>query len=186
MNLKHNKVRYNYSDLSDSELDKNITDLTVAIQHYKAEIEQLDASNLEKAEFLSRRVIECDQLIADLEAEKADRCPKELSQQVVTFQIDITEEQKAQIIEQARSIVLQDIRPKWVDVDVKLPPTEETVIVTLYEDNCDNPYYIESTGWYYNGMWVVDNEVNGKVVAWIPLPKPWRPGEDIVKWGQDV
>lgn len=37
------------------------------------------------------------------------------------------------------------------------PPEDETVIVTVKDDTADRPYYYTSTGWYFKGLWVVDN-----------------------------
>ena len=52
------------------------------------------------------------------------------------------------------------------------PPPEETVIVSIKDDTADGPYYYTSTGWYYKGIWVVDNEVNNQVNGWKNLPEP--------------
>lgn len=52
------------------------------------------------------------------------------------------------------------------------PPPEKTVIVSIKDDTADRPYYYTSTGWYYKGIWVVDNKVNNQVNGWMELPKP--------------
>lgn len=52
------------------------------------------------------------------------------------------------------------------------PPPGETVIVSVKDDTADKPYYYSSTGWYFKGIWVVDNEVNNQVNGWMELPKP--------------
>ena len=53
------------------------------------------------------------------------------------------------------------------------PPEDETVIVTVKDDTADRPYYYTSTGWYFKGLWVVDNAPGRQVIAWKPLPKPF-------------
>ena len=52
-------------------------------------------------------------------------------------------------------------------------PLEDAVIVTVKDDTADRPYYYTSTGWYYKGLWVVDNAPGRQVIAWKPLPKPF-------------
>ena len=52
------------------------------------------------------------------------------------------------------------------------PPSEETVIVSIKDDTADRPYYYSSTGWYYKGIWIVDNEVCTQVNGWMTLPEP--------------
>ena len=54
------------------------------------------------------------------------------------------------------------------------PPSEETVIVSIKDELADRAYYYTSTGWYYKGIWVVDNEVNNQVNGWMDLPEPLK------------
>ena len=54
------------------------------------------------------------------------------------------------------------------------PPSEKTVIVSIKDDTADRPYYYTSTGWYYKGIWVVDDEVNNQVNGWMDLPEPLK------------
>ena len=61
------------------------------------------------------------------------------------------------------------------DVWRKDPPlSEETVIVSIKDDTIVGDYYYTSTGWYYKGIWVVDNEVNNQVNGWMDLPEPLK------------
>lgn len=54
------------------------------------------------------------------------------------------------------------------------PPDDEEVIITVYDDSGDSPSYDTYTGWHFNGVWIVNNErICGRVVAWMPLPKPY-------------
>lgn len=55
----------------------------------------------------------------------------------------------------------------------KKPPQQELVIVSIKDDTSDKPYYYTACGWYFNGIWVVDNDVCMMVNAWMPLPKPF-------------
>ena len=55
-----------------------------------------------------------------------------------------------------------------------IPPSEETVIVSIKDELADRAYYYTSTGWYYKGIWVVDNEVNNQVNGWMDLPEPLK------------
>jgi len=52
------------------------------------------------------------------------------------------------------------------------PPEQEEVIVSIYDDNGDLPFSYTTTGWYFKGNWVVDNQICYDVVAWAPLPEP--------------
>ena len=54
------------------------------------------------------------------------------------------------------------------------PPSEETVIVSIKDERADRAHYYTSTGWYYKGIWVVDNEVNNQVNGWMDLPEPLK------------
>lgn len=55
----------------------------------------------------------------------------------------------------------------------KEPPFHEDLIVTIYDDSGDSPYYYTAPAWCVNEIWIVDNEVPmGTVVAWQYLPKP--------------
>ena len=51
------------------------------------------------------------------------------------------------------------------------PPSEKTIIVSIKDDTADRPYYYTSTGWYYKGIRVVDDEVNNQVNGWMDLPE---------------
>lgn len=64
---------------------------------------------------------------------------------------------------------------RWIETENQLPSNDEIVIVTLYDDSRDYPYFETSLGWHWKGMWVVDNEICRKeVIAWMPLPKPYK------------
>lgn len=64
----------------------------------------------------------------------------------------------------------------WVLCSDRLPSSEESVIVTCYDNSGDTAFDYTSCGWVTrNGeYWIVDNEINPYVVAWAPLPKPYK------------
>lgn len=69
---------------------------------------------------------------------------------------------------------ISDAIPKWISVDKRLPKAEENVLVTVKDNSADSPIYHTSVGWYYKGIWVVENEVSYQVIAWMPFPEPYR------------
>lgn len=52
------------------------------------------------------------------------------------------------------------------------PQTQEKVIVSCRDESGDSLYNYTSVGWYYDGIWVVDNELCFCVIAWMELPNP--------------
>ena len=68
---------------------------------------------------------------------------------------------------------------RWIPVSEALPPSVELVNVSCHDDSGDTAFDYTSCGWITtNGeYWIVDNEINSFVVAWMPLPKPWK-GEE--------
>lgn len=67
-----------------------------------------------------------------------------------------------------------DVTSKWIPVEERLPKAEVKVLVTVKDDSADSPIYYTSVGWYYQGIWVVENEVPHQVTAWMPLPKSYK------------
>ena len=70
-----------------------------------------------------------------------------------------------------------DATPKWISIEERLPKAEENVLVTVKDDSADSPIYYTSVGWYYKGIWVVENEVSHQVIAWMPRPEPYKEDE---------
>ena len=64
-------------------------------------------------------------------------------------------------------------RDGWTDWEDSIPPSGE-LIVTVYEDNCDNPYYYTTSAWYQADFWIKDNDILNSVVAWKKFPKPCK------------
>lgn len=55
-----------------------------------------------------------------------------------------------------------------------MPLSDEEVIVSIHDDRGDTSYDYTTSGWYFDGVWIIDNERGYNVVAWQPLPKPWK------------
>lgn len=69
---------------------------------------------------------------------------------------------------------ISDATPKWIPVEERLPKAEVKILVTVKDDSADLPIYYTSVGWYYKGIWVVENEVSHQVIAWMPRPEPYK------------
>lgn len=72
------------------------------------------------------------------------------------------------------------VMPQWTPVVKKLPDKYTTVIVSCVDNSGDTSFSYTACG-YWVGLlpdddpaWIVDGEVNYHVVAWMPLPKPYR------------
>ena len=65
--------------------------------------------------------------------------------------------------------------PDWIPCSSGVMPRDnDDVIVSIYDDRGDRPDEYTAVGWYGDGHWIVDNEFRYDVVAWMPLPKPYR------------
>jgi hypothetical protein len=64
--------------------------------------------------------------------------------------------------------------PKWIPCSERLPEDDRTKVVTLANGNAE-------AGYYSNGdWWCVGDSINlenPKVIAWMPLPKPYEVDE---------
>ena len=65
---------------------------------------------------------------------------------------------------------------KWILTNQKLPWDDTDVIVTIYDDSGDTPWSYTSKGFYISKgeCWIVDNEIHHDIIAWMPLPEPYR------------
>ena len=63
---------------------------------------------------------------------------------------------------------------KWIPVSERLPIND--VIVSVLDNSGDTPYRFTSVGWCTpdGQYWVVDNEMCNGVIAWMPLPEPYK------------
>ena len=64
---------------------------------------------------------------------------------------------------------------QWIPCNERLPSGQENVIVTIYDDHSDTPWEYTTNAWHIDGVWIADNDiVCGSVIAWMPLPQPWK------------
>lgn len=76
-------------------------------------------------------------------------------------------------------------RPKaeyqWIPCSERLPHgfCSDLVNVSIHDDSGDTPFDYTSCGWVISDgeYWIVDNEINNHVIAWMPLPEPYRAEE---------
>ena len=74
---------------------------------------------------------------------------------------------------------MDDYCYEWIPVNERLPEECKEVLVTVKDDSADSPLYYTAVGWYYAGIWVVEDAVCHQVIAWMKPPKPYREGEQI-------
>ena len=65
---------------------------------------------------------------------------------------------------------------KWIQCSERLPEAQTGVIVSCTDDSGDTKFRYTSSGWVTTDKeyWIVDNEINNFVVAWMPLPEVYR------------
>lgn len=68
--------------------------------------------------------------------------------------------------------------PQWIPCSERLPhgSCSDLVNVSIHDDSGDTPFDYTSCGWVTTDgeYWIVDNEINNHVVAWMPLPEPYK------------
>lgn len=70
----------------------------------------------------------------------------------------------------------------WIPVEDGLPEEGEEVEVTIEEmaDSAGGMRYYTKTAWVQEERWVIKrNPYNPRVIAWRPLPKPYKPKKAI-------
>ena len=58
---------------------------------------------------------------------------------------------------------------KW---RVDEPPDQEELLVSIHDDSGDLPFDYTTSGWYFKGNWIVDNQICYHVAAWAFMPPP--------------
>ena len=86
---------------------------------------------------------------------------------------DITEELDEKIFSE---VVAKPTISEWIPVTERLPEGRTEVIVSCHNDSGDRSYDYTSYGWITTDReyWIVDNEQNDYVIAWQPLPEPYK------------
>ena len=71
---------------------------------------------------------------------------------------------------------------QWIPCSERLPhgSCSDLVNVSIHDDSGDTPFYYTSCGWVTTDgeYWIVDNEINNHVIAWMPLPEPYEVRSD--------
>ena len=64
----------------------------------------------------------------------------------------------------------------WIPVTERLPENNEWYIVTILDEHGDTPHRYSDYGWYLKQIdgWIIDSELRTDVIAWMPLPKPYK------------
>lgn len=64
---------------------------------------------------------------------------------------------------------------QWIPCSERLPHYSETVIVSILDDTGDYNLNYTDVGWItHDGTWIVDNDENNMVTAWMPLPESYN------------
>lgn len=75
----------------------------------------------------------------------------------------------------------ESLKPQWwIPVTERLPNSSETVIVSVCDETGDTRFDYSAHGWVTTDKeyWIVDDEINNYVVAWMPLPEPYKRGAE--------
>ena len=65
---------------------------------------------------------------------------------------------------------------QWIPCSERLPKYDDWVIITILDESGDTPSKYTDFGWYLEAAscWIVDAEQRTDVVAWMPLPEPYK------------
>lgn len=66
--------------------------------------------------------------------------------------------------------------PQWIPCSFAMPKGQDEVIVSCHDDSGDTPFDYVSYGFTTTDgeYWIVDNEINNYVIAWMLLPEPFK------------
>ena len=73
---------------------------------------------------------------------------------------------------------MNEVNDDWIPVEDGLPEEGEEVEVTIEEmaDSASGMRYYTKTAWVQEERWVIKrNPCNPRVIAWRPLPEPYKP-----------
>lgn len=67
---------------------------------------------------------------------------------------------------------------RWIPVAKQLPKNDDWVIVTVLDESGDTLCLYTDFGWYLEAAdcWIIGSEQRNDVIAWMPLPTPWKAG----------
>ena len=66
---------------------------------------------------------------------------------------------------------LSSEEPQWIPCSEKLPEDDMSKVVTLANGNAEVGYYSNGDWWCVGDKFTLENQT---VIAWMPLPKPYR------------
>lgn len=127
------------------------------------------------------------------------RILEEIDREVEEYmEIDFGDEYNAGIKDMAKmskKIIEKHMNDDWIPVEERLPEVDEDTEETIEDDDC--PEYIvtirgatESTTLKYSpdGTWFDENGYVYDVIAWRPLPGPYRPVDKTAapNWREDM
>lgn len=72
-----------------------------------------------------------------------------------------------------------DITDGWILCSERLPKNDDWVIVTILEELGDTLCRYTDFGWYLEAAncWIIAAEKRTDVMAWMPLPEPYKGGD---------
>lgn len=75
---------------------------------------------------------------------------------------------------------LPTFEQNWTPVSERLPKNDDWVIVTILDEWGDTPWTYADFGWYLEAAncWIIDAQQRTDVIAWMPLPDPWKGKEE--------
>ena len=100
----------------------------------------------------------------------SDRLLKESNVLRIAFQLPLVV--NSAFADAVKAIPSED-RPTWIPCKERLPKENTEVLISLEWESVD-------IGWVRNGTWMSDcvNDYEDDVVAWMPLPEPWKGADD--------
>lgn len=83
---------------------------------------------------------------------------------------------KKDCAEQPIILLPKESAPHWIPCSEKLPENDDWHVVTVLDERGDTPYKYTDLGWYLDRAecWIIDAEQRNDVIAWMPLPSPYR------------